>query len=97
MVQQAKEQRKIKASSSREMLKGAYANYMLVRHSAEEFVLDFFNVFPPEGALTSRVIVSPTLVGRIVEALQKNVSTYEDTFGEIKQVKERKYEIGFQK
>jgi len=32
---------------------------MMVRHSREEFVLDFVSLFPPEGSVNARVVVSP--------------------------------------
>lgn len=67
-----------------QVLKGVYANMMQVAHTAEEFVLDFMNVFPPSGIVSARVMVSPAHMKRIVAALQENVKRYEQQFGEIK-------------
>ncbi|MFH1437155.1 MAG: DUF3467 domain-containing protein, partial [Pseudomonadota bacterium] len=51
--------RQIRIKAKDEVLGGAYANTMIVAHTKEEFVLDFLAVFPPQGQLTSRVIISP--------------------------------------
>jgi hypothetical protein len=54
---------------------------MVVTHTKEEFVMDFLMIMPPSGAVTSRVIVSPSHMKRIVQALQENIQRYEDEFG----------------
>ncbi len=66
-----------------EVMEGRYANMMQVAHTKEEFILDFANVVPPQGILTSRVITSPGHIKRIVKALQSNIEKYEKTFGPI--------------
>ena len=86
----------IKIAVNRDMLKGVYANQMRVQHSNNEFVFDFMFITPPEGTLTARVVVSPAMVKGIQEALADNISRYEKTYGDIKKVVEKKYEIGFQ-
>ena len=68
-----------------EILKGVYANMMMVAHTKEEFVLDFMNMFPPSGIINSRVITSPGHLKRIVAALADNIKKYEAQFGPIKQ------------
>jgi hypothetical protein len=62
---------------------GRYANQMLVRHTREEFVLDYMNVFPPQGVVTSRVIVSPGHLKRMIRALSENLEKYEARFGDV--------------
>ncbi|MBW1782240.1 MAG: DUF3467 domain-containing protein [Deltaproteobacteria bacterium] len=74
---------------------GAYANNMVVSHTREEFIMDFLMVAAPTGAVTSRVIVSPGHIKRIVSALQENIAKYEETFGEIPFAEEPKTTIGF--
>ena len=37
-----------------EVLKGVYANMVQVGHTPEEFILDFMNMFPPTGIITSQ-------------------------------------------
>lgn len=60
---------------------GVYANNMVVNHTKEEFILDFIMVAPPAGALTSRIIVSPGHMKRVLYALQENLQKYEHKFG----------------
>lgn len=93
--QQKKQEIKIKIND--EQAKGAYANFMKVSHNKEEFVLDFANIVPPAGIITSRIITSPGHLKRIIAALEQNLKLYEEKFGKIEQAEslnERK-EIGF--
>jgi hypothetical protein len=66
-----------------EILRGVYANNMVVAHTKEEFFVDFINVIPPQGIVTARVIISPGHMKRIIKALSENVRRYEAQFGEI--------------
>ena len=66
-------------------LKGKYANAMQVAHNKEEFVMDFINLFPPQGSVTARVITSPGHLKRIIAALNENVSRYEAQYGKIEE------------
>ena len=68
---------------SDDILRGVYANQMVVRHTREEFVLDFLNLFPPTAVVTSRVVVSPAHVKRILSAIQDNLRKYETQFGPV--------------
>lgn len=81
-------QQEIKVKVPDELLKGAYANQMLVTHTKEEFLLDFINFFPPEGVVTARVIVSPGHAKRIAAALRENIEKYESRFGPIDEAPE---------
>ena len=67
------------------VLKGSYANAMQVGHTKEEFVLDFINLFPPQGVVTARVITSPGHLKRIIAALQDNIAKYETQYGRIEE------------
>lgn len=85
---------KIKATD--EVLKGVYANQMVVSHTREEFILDFISAFPPEGILNARVIISPGHLKRVIRALQDNLGKYEKKFGAVKEAPEPKSQkIGF--
>lgn len=64
-----------------EELKGRYSNLVRISHTREEFILDFINVVPPQGMVTSRVIMSPGHVKRFVSALSANLAGYEQSFG----------------
>jgi hypothetical protein len=71
-----------------EILRGVYANNMVVAHSKEEFFVDFINVIPPQGIVTARVIISPGHMKRIIKALSENLGRYEAQFGEIAEAPE---------
>jgi hypothetical protein len=75
------DEREIHIKIPEEVLRGVYANQMVVRHSREEFVIDFINVCPPEGIVNARLIVSPGHLKRMVAALADNLSRYEQRFG----------------
>lgn len=66
-----------------DVLSGVYANQMMVRHSREEFVLDFVSLFPPGGIVNARVVVSPAHLKRMIRALQENLTRYESRFGPV--------------
>jgi hypothetical protein len=74
---------KIKADDG--VLKGIYSNNMMISHSSDEFVMDFLNIIPPQGALNARIITTPGHVKRFLKALSENISKYEKKFGEIKE------------
>ena len=67
---------------------GAYANLALVNHSPSEFVLDFIQIMPgvQQAQVRSRVILAPLHAKRVLAALQQNIQSYEQQFGEIKEV-----------
>jgi hypothetical protein len=66
-----------------EVLRGVYANQMVVSHTREEFLLDFINLFPPGGVVNARVIVSPGHLKRMIGALTENLEKYEGKFGPV--------------
>lgn len=70
---------------------------MSVSHAKEEFVLDFFNIYPQQGTgiATARVIVSPGHMKRIMNALKENVEKYEQAFGKIEEAKAASDSFGF--
>lgn len=76
-------------------IKGVYTNNLIISHTAEEFVLDFINVFPPQGSLVSRVITSPGHAKRILKALEDNIKKYEAAFGNITASEVSDQQIGF--
>jgi hypothetical protein len=66
-------------------LKGRYSNLLRITHTREEFILDFINLVPPQGIVTSRLITSPGHLKRIIRALSANMERYEKTFGTIQE------------
>ncbi len=76
--------------------KGVYSNVMEIKSSKEEFCIDFLNIFPPIGALTARVIISPGHLKRMLKVLQNTVVGYESKFGKIDEAQEPpKSQMGF--
>ena len=67
---------------------GVYSNKVVVMHTKEEFVVDFIMVASSGGAVTSRVILNPAHMKRIVTQLHDDVVKYQDTFGRITAVEE---------
>ena len=72
---------------------GVYANFLVVSHSPHEFTLDFCQVMPRGDAtgtvtaeVVSRVKIAPTMVGRVLSALNTNMTNYEDKFGMVRQI-----------
>ena len=71
---------------------GVYGNFLVVSHSAHEFTLDFCQVLPGGDAdsvqadVVTRVKVAPTMVGKIIQALNTNMTAYEDKFGMVADV-----------
>ena len=81
----------IKISVDDRLKHGVYANFLVVSHSAHEFTLDFCQVVPgSEGRVNaevvSRIKIAPTMVGRIIRALNTNMTAYEDKFGLVKEI-----------
>ncbi|MCH7780216.1 MAG: DUF3467 domain-containing protein [Acidobacteria bacterium] len=79
----SKQQRKLSIKMPEKVLPGVYANQMMVSHTREEFVIDFVNLFPPEGVVNARVIVSPGHLKRMIRALSDNLGRYETRHGPI--------------
>jgi hypothetical protein len=77
------DQRELPVKIPDHVLPGVYSNQMMVSHTREEFVIDFLNLFPPQGVVNARVIVSPGHLKRMIRALQENLSRYEARHGPI--------------
>ena len=79
----SRQQQEIKVKIGEEVLKGSYANTLLVAHTAEEFVLDFILSLPPQAVCNARVVVHPGHLKRIITALQQNLARYEAAHGTV--------------
>jgi hypothetical protein len=78
------------------VLKGSYANNMQVSFSGEEFILDFMNLFPPQGIVVSRIFLSPGHVKRMAAVLANTMKKYEEQFGAVREASApATSEIGF--
>lgn len=92
---QGQQQGQMQVKVTDEVLKGVYANMVQVAHTPEEFILDFMNLFPPSGIITSRVVVSPAHMKRIASALQENIKRYEEQYGKIAESSNPQHNFGF--
>ena len=82
----------IKIEFNEESTSVEYSNFVVVTHSAAEFVLDYIRILPGmiKAKVKSRVIMSPMHVKTLMFALQDNIKKYENKFGEIKVLKQDK-------
>ncbi len=83
----------IEIKAKDDVLEGKYANIANLAHTKEEFILDFMSVFPPQGVLASRVIVSPAHFKRMIKAMQDSLYKYESQFGKIEDSGETKQQF----
>jgi hypothetical protein len=69
-----------------ETAQGTYANFAILNHSPDEFILDFVMIQPggKQGKVNHRAILSPGHAKRFLGALQNNIQKYEEKFGPIK-------------
>ena len=80
----------VKVVAPDEVRHGVYANFLMVSHSPHEFTLDFCQLVPSgeqgtvNAEVVSRIKVPPTLVGRVLQALNTNLANYEERFGPVK-------------
>ncbi len=81
----SQEKKELRVKIPDEVLKGVYANQMVVSHTKEEFILDFMNLFPPEGVVNARVIISPGHMKRMIRALGRNLEAYEQQHGVVEE------------
>ncbi len=65
------------------VLGGVYASSVIIRHSREEFILDFLTSFPPSPIINARVLISPPHILRVANALEARLRQYEDQGGKI--------------
>ena len=77
------EEKQIKIKVKEDDLKGQYSNLMRIFHTKDEFIMDFFLISPPQGVLSSRIIMSPGHLKRMTKVLQDNISRHEKKFGKI--------------
>ncbi len=80
-----KDEAQINIELKEDMALGKYSNLAIVTHSPSEFVLDFINVMPnmPHAPVVSRIILTPDHARNLLNALENNISKYEESFGEI--------------
>jgi hypothetical protein len=76
----------IKVELTEPAAEGIYSNWVMITYSPSEFIIDFGRFLPglAKTKVYSRIIMTPQHVKNLLTVLQKNVSTYEEKFGEIK-------------
>ena len=85
-------QQQIKIQVADDVKHGVYANFLVVSHSAHEFTLDFCQVLPGGDAgavqadVVARLKIAPTMVGKVIRALNTNMTAYEDKFDLVKEI-----------
>ncbi len=65
---------------------GIYSNFVLIAHSASEFIIDFARILPglPKAKVFSRIVMTPQHAQLLHNALAENIKKYEGRFGKIK-------------
>jgi hypothetical protein len=65
---------------------GVYSNFVLIAHSASEFIIDFARILPglPKAKVFSRIVMTPQHAQLLHNALSDNIKKYEERFGKIK-------------
>jgi len=79
---------------------GIYSNFVLISHSASEFIVDFARVLPgvPKAKVYARIVMTPQHARLLLQALETNINRFEEQFGKIKvhgTTTEEKDNIGF--
>lgn len=95
MPENNQQEQQVQVKVTDEVLKGVYANMVQIGHTQEEFIIDFMNIFPPQGLINSRVIVNPQHMKRIAAAITENIKKYEDQFGKIAESQTPQQNFGF--
>jgi hypothetical protein len=67
-----------------EILCGAYANGVMVGHSASEFSFDFITSFFPRSSVSCRVFLSAPQVPRLLESLEKTFANFQQRVEKLK-------------
>ena len=80
-----------------EVAEGTYSNLAIINHSPSEFVVDFIQMMPgvQKAKVKSRVILTPQHAKRFLKALKENLSKYESSFGDVKNLQRDVLPINF--
>jgi hypothetical protein len=80
------QQKKINVKLDEKVGEGIYSNFFLVTNSSSEFVVDFGRLVPgvPNAKVYSRIITTPQHAKQLKQILEKNITAYENKYGEIK-------------
>lgn len=97
MADPNQEPQRIQVRFHEETMKGRYANVVRIDATPEEFIFDFGLINPSQGngVISDRIIMNPRHVKRMIEVLNRVMSSYEQTNGTVSPSESPK-EIGFQ-
>lgn len=88
-------EQQIQLKANDETLKGHYSNMLMVSHTKEEVIMDFFTVTAQGGQLVSRIFTSPGHAKRVLNALADNLKKYEGQFGAVTESPAPAKDFGF--
>lgn len=85
MAQNNNNEQQINIELPEDIAEGIYANFAVIAHSNQEFIVDFVRLMPgtPKAKVKSRIILTPQHAKRLVKALAENLKRYEEQFGQI--------------
>lgn len=77
--------KKLNIELSNDVAQGSYSNLAIVTHSPYEFIVDFIRVLPglPKAQVGNRIIMTPSNIKMLANALMENIDKYEQEFGKI--------------
>jgi hypothetical protein len=80
------EQRTVNIEIGDKEWEGVYSNFVIITHSASEFVLDFARMLPgaPKAKVFSRILTTPQHAKALLGTLENNIQKYEAEHGPIK-------------
>lgn len=71
----------LKVNANPDTARGVFSNLVLIRHTREEFVLDFLLNVSGDAHLQTRVLLTPEHAKRLAAALRDNIDKYESGGG----------------
>jgi Protein of unknown function (DUF3467) len=75
---------------------GIYSNWVMISYGPSEFIVDFGRALPglPKIRIYSRIVMTPQHFKNLLAVVEKNVSSYEEKFGEIKTLRDEDKQKG---
>jgi len=68
-----------------DMLRGVYANAVMISHSPSEFVIDFITNFYPRSAVASRVYITAPQAPRLLDSMDRSFKQWQKRIAEQQQ------------
>ena len=87
-------QQQIEIKATDQNLLGHFSNLAQVSLQDDHFILDFFLAAQPIGMLVSRIVVTPSHMKAIYNAMGEQLKQYEASFGKVEATKQER-KIGF--